>query len=193
MVREPTGVNEANQFHGPPQLQALESTTVEDVYRDYGAYVWRVTAAMNVPPSEREDVVHDVFLVVHRRLDEFDGRAAMTSWLYGITRGVVRNRRRGEARMRRKLEVLPTPPATRSPDEHAEQRRAAEVVRMFLARLDEDKRLVFELMEIQGMSAPEVAEALGIKLNTVYSRLRAARKRFDRHLTKVRKAGCLDG
>ena len=81
----------------------------------------------------------------------------------------------------RKLRAMPAPPPMPTDPVEALHRREAEaLVESFLATLDEDSRMVFVLVEIEGMTAPEVEVALGVKLNTVYSRLRRARAAFAR-------------
>lgn len=147
---------------------------VEKLYLEHAAFVWRVAARMGVSPHEREDLVQDVFIVVHRRYSTYEGRGAITSWLYGIVRGLVANRKRREGRRVRHLRAL-TPPASVDPTEGAD---AADAVGRFTAELTPAQRAVFELAEIEGMSGPEVAEALGANLNTIYTRLRAARRAF---------------
>lgn len=144
---------------------------------------------MGIPEHAVEDVMHEVFLVVHRRLGDYDGRVAMTTWLYQITRGVVSNHRRSRQREERRLRLVDPRPAP-APDPEAQTRRdqAAAFVRTFLQQLDTDKREVFELAELEGLPLPEVAQLVGINLNTAYSRLRAARLRFQRAVTRLRAA-----
>ena len=134
--------------------------------------------------------MHDVFIVVQRRLDEYDGRASMTTWLYHITRGVVSNYRRGKTREARRLEVVGQTPARRptDPEGMTAKKQAAQLVQIFLDGLDEDKRQVFELVDIEGMPVPEAAKICDIKLNTAYSRLRAARKLFSDAAHRMRAA-----
>jgi len=161
---------------------------LEEVYARHSSFVWRIVRRMGVPDSAVEDVMHEVFLVVHRRLPEYEeGRVAMTTWLYHLTRGVVSNHHRRIRREQRRLQLVDARPAP-SPDPEAHTRRgqAAAFVRSFLARLDPDKREVFELAELEGLPVPEVAESLGINLNTAYSRLRAARQRFARAVEQLR-------
>lgn len=160
------------------------SLTLADVYRAHAGFVWRVVRRMGVAESALEDVVHDVFLVVHRRLAEYDGRAAMTTWLYGIARGVAANHRRSNVRAERRLSVAPPPGASPDPEARAAQEQAAAFVRGFLDGLDEERRMLFALADIEGMKVPEIAEALGLNLNTAYSRLRATRELFQRALAE---------
>jgi RNA polymerase sigma-70 factor (ECF subfamily) len=144
---------------------------------------------MGVPDHGVEDVMHEVFLIVHRRLSEYDGRVAMTTWLYHLTRGVVSNQRRSRSREQRRL-ALVDPKPTAAPDPEAQVRRgqAAAFVRAFLEQLDPDKREVFELVDLDGLAVPEVAELVGVNLNTAYSRLRAARQLFQRAVDRIRAA-----
>ena len=183
-VRAPgptSGKRARSSGHEPPPR------TLEEVYQRYASYVWRIARRMGIPEAAVEDVMHEVFMVVHRRLPEFDGRVAMTTWLYHQTRGVVSNHRRGRRREQRRLELVDPKPSP-APDPEAETRRreAAEFVRGFLEGLDPDKREVFVLVELEGVAVPEVARMTGLKLNTAYSRLRAARLRFQEAVRRRR-------
>ncbi len=161
--------------------------TVAEVYEQHAELIWRVVRRMGIPDAVAEDVMHEVFLVVHRRLPEYDGRASMSTWLFHIARGVASNYKRGRARERARLEVVAPPSgALPDPEGDAERREAASFVRSFLAGLDPDKREVFELVEIEGMPVPEVAELLALNLNTAYSRLRLARQAFARAVETLR-------
>ncbi len=167
--------------------------TLAAVYREQLDFVDRSARHLGVPSAQVDDVVHDVFLVVHRRLADFDPSAGATlrSWLYGITRRVVMHHQRRARRMHARharfgaARELDGEAAAPSPDAAYERDEAARVVQRFLASLDEDKRQVFALIEIEGFTAPEAARALGVKLNTVYSRLRAARKRFEQTVARL--------
>jgi RNA polymerase sigma-70 factor, ECF subfamily len=156
-----------------------EPLTVADVYRTHADFVWRVVQRLGVPAAEAEDVVHEVFLVVQRRLGEFDGRGAITSWLYAIGRGVAANYRRGHARAARRIDRVDPPAPPRSPEEDAAHREAADVIESFLGQLDPETREIFELADIEGLTCPEVARALELDLNRVLARLKTARRRFN--------------
>ncbi len=148
---------------------------VERLYEEHHAFVWRVAGRFGVPVDEREDVVQDVFLVVYHGFARYEHRGAMTSWLFGITRGVSRNRVRRDQRRRRSLRALPDPEPSRDPEEV----EAVQLLERFLDTLASRHRVVFELSEIEGLTGPEIRDATGWKLNTVYTRLRAARRAFD--------------
>lgn len=173
---------------GPREAGAAQALGLAEVYRCHAGFVWRVLRRLGVADAALEDVVHDVFLVVHRKLPEYDGRAALTTWLFGVARGVASNHRRGLARAQRKLSAAPTPAGGPDPELRTEQAQLAEFVRGFLQGLEEDRRLLFELADIEGLKVPEIAEALGMNLNTAYARLRAIREQLSRALAE-REAG----
>ena len=148
------------------------------LYREHVDFVVQVVRQSGIGARDVEDVVHDVFLVVHRRIDEYDTRRPVRPWLYGIARNIVLDhKRRAWRKQRRQLRGLPMS-APEDPELHLQRSRAVGWVQQFMASLAEESRLVFALSEIEGMTAPEISRDLGIKLNTVYSRLRRARKRF---------------
>ena len=159
-------------------FEAAAPPTFDEVYAANVHFVWRIARAFGVPEAALEDAVQDVFVVVHRRLAEFEGRAAITTWLFAITRRVaLAHRRRDGARRTEPLDVEPAGGV----DTFATVSRAqaARQVAEVLDTLDEDKRIVFALVELEQMSVPEVARMLDLKLNTAYSRLRLARAAFE--------------
>lgn len=165
---------------GAPRLDPREGSapTLEQVYRDHADFVWRLLRNLGVADASRDDAFHEVFLVVHRRLGDYDGRASLPSWLFGIARNVALHHRRSHARHLRRLTVAPEPSAAPEPDEVVARREAREIVDRFLGTLGEEQRLVFVLAELEGLRVPEIAEQLGVNLNTLYSRLNSARRRF---------------
>ena len=171
----------------PGQPLVTERPSFETVYEENFDFVWRSLRRLGVPRSQVDDAVQEVFLVVHRRLDDFEGRSLVRTWLFGIAFRVARTLRR--TRGRREAEPLDdhevgcTAP---TPADRTEQAEAARLVYRLLERLDEDKRAVFILSELEEMTASEISEALGININTVYSRLRAARRGFEAALVRHR-------
>lgn len=97
-------------------------------------------------------------------MDTYDGRP-IRSWLWGISRRIAGSHNRTEGRAGRRLSVAPAPTESPRPDEVAERNEAIAFVDRFLRQLDEDKRAVFQLAEIEGVSAPEIGEILGVKLS----------------------------
>jgi RNA polymerase sigma-70 factor (ECF subfamily) len=159
------------------------SPAFEAVYAEYFSFVWRCLRALGVRLSSLDDATQDVFVVVHRRLPHFEGRSTMRTWLFGITRNVASNHRRSHARKGEKEaaeeDVAGDDPG---PQDVAQDRQAAEFIRGFLRNLDEPKRELFVLCLLEELSVPEAAEALGLPLNTAYTRLRRVRAEFRRAL-----------
>lgn len=161
---------------------ALSALTFPLLYAEHLDVVWRSLRGLGVGEANVEDAVQDVFLVVHRRLDSFEARSSFRTWLYSIVLHVARNHRRREHRKGGCASLDAAPEiADNAPGPH-EEASAAEALRQLarlLEGLDEAKRDVFVLAELEELSAPEIAETLGINVNTVYSRLRAARQAVE--------------
>lgn len=140
--------------------------------------VWRMLQRLRVPEADLADAVHDVFVVVHQKLTDYDPQRPLLAWLYGIAYRVACEDRR---RLRRtplaqgEVEMQDHGP---TPDEVLAARQAQEQVLRALETLDIEKRAVFVMHDASGLAMPEVAAALRIPLNTAYSRLRLARERF---------------
>lgn len=164
-------------------MASVEAPSLAGLYRAHADLVWRTLVRFGVPEHDAEDLVHEVFLVARRRLPEFDPRrAAPSSWLYGLSRGVAANWRRAERRAARRLELVERPSAPSDPEVELARGQAAALVDGFLATLEPAQREVFVLCDVEGVRAPEVAALLGVGVNQVYSRLRLARRRFVAHL-----------
>lgn len=162
--------------------------SLDDLYRAHADFVWRTVLRLGVPEAQAEDAVHEVFLVVRRKLADYRGDAAPTTWLYAIARGVCANLRRAHARAERRTRLAPVPAAAPDPEEAASRSHAATLVERFLATLSPEQREVFVLSDIEGLGGAEVASALRIPLGTAYSRLRLARKRLQAFLEGGRDA-----
>jgi RNA polymerase sigma-70 factor (ECF subfamily) len=174
----------------PVEPDAPVRESFEAVYRRHFAFTWRLLRSLGVPERDLADAAQDVFVVVHRKLDEFDFRCRVTTWLYGICLRVASGRRRlapnrheslGDA-----LEHTLEGQAAPSP-ELAEQRA---LLRRALDAMPTEQRAVFCLFELEGMTGEEIAELLDVNAATVHSRLRLARETFRRIVrrTRVREA-----
>ena len=174
---------EAPAAGGPEPLGDLAR-----IYEEHFDFVWRSARRLGVPQSAVDDVVQEVFIVVHRQLATFEGRSSMKTWLFGILRNLVLRQRRSWARRGREeiLEESAVIAGEAGADEQLAESQARRVLHALLAGLDDDKRAVFVLAELEQMSAPDIAEATGLKLNTVYSRLRLARAEMERALERHR-------
>ena len=165
----------------PPEFLA---ESLEQVYRQHFAFVWRTLRALGVPSSALDDAVQEVFLVVHRRGHDFQGRSSVKTWLFGIAARVAANFRRS-AKRRPTDSLSPELPADLpDPEQHAARAEATRLVEHFLSKLDDGPRAAFIACVLEELSVPEAAQALGVNANTLYSRLRTARLRFAAALAK---------
>ena len=164
-----------------------ELPAFDEVYGEHFPFVWRSVRRLGVNPSAVDDVVQEIFLVVHRRLAEFEARATMKTWLFGIVLRVVRQHRRTLRRKPAQLGGMANvdpevdrvhDESERGPHERAAEREAVQTLHAILDELEDEKREVFVLAELEQMNAPDISCALGIPVNTVYSRLRLARHAF---------------
>jgi RNA polymerase sigma-70 factor (ECF subfamily) len=167
------------------ESQALLPPDFDTVYEENVDFVWRNLRRLGVPDGHIEDACQDAFLVAYRRLGEFAGRSTIRTWLFAIALRVASEHRRKLRRTdgwdvppEQGIDEQAAPQPT--PLETAERREAAVLLEQFLAGLSEVLRPVFILAELEQMTAPEIGESLGLKVNTVYSRLRLARKAFER-------------
>jgi RNA polymerase sigma-70 factor (ECF subfamily) len=179
----------------PAPGRALGVPDFDTLYDDYADFVWRNARRLGVAPAALDDVMQDVFLVAHRRLADVSRPEALRAWMFSIVIRVVRDHRRTLRRKdpeQRSAMPLLDPeqlPDTRAgnPQAKAEQNDAVRLLYAMLGELDDAKREVFVLSELEEMTESEISEALGENANTVHSRLRAARKEFDQAVLRHRK------
>ncbi len=155
-----------------------------EVYDQCFDLAWRNLRRLGVPEAQVDDAVQEVFMIVHRRLGEFEGRASLRAWVCAIVTRVASDHRRT---LRRKspradasvdADTLPDEQA-RDPHDSAVREEGVRRLHRLLDELADDKRAVFVLAELEQLSAPEIAESLGENVNTIYARLRAARREFE--------------
>jgi RNA polymerase sigma-70 factor (ECF subfamily) len=176
--------------HAPPQEGTLPQT-FETVYEEFAPYVWRNARRLGVAPGAIEDVMQEVFLVVHRRLPEFEERTSVRAWLSAILIRVVRAYRRRSARERGSTEIEAdglADPRSPSPHESLERDEVLRELYTVLAAMNPERREALVLSELEDFTAPEIAHALGVNVNTVYWRLRTARREFEKLLFRRRAA-----
>jgi RNA polymerase sigma-70 factor (ECF subfamily) len=157
--------------------------TLAEIYHAHFYFVWRNARRLGVPEASLDDVVQDVFIVVHRRLGDFDARVQLRAWIFGILVRVVRGHRRTFQRKAARCVPLPhdTVVATDpTPSELAERSERIQVLEMLLGQLDENKAMLIVLSELEQWTLREIAEFMGSNTNTIYSRLCAAKRDFDK-------------
>jgi RNA polymerase sigma-70 factor (ECF subfamily) len=172
------------------RCRARDESAWKELYDAHFDFVFRVARRLGTPAEEAEDVVHDVFVVVYRKLDSFqEGR--LTTWLYRIAANVVsdRHRRRRVRTAFSKLGLWIGAAPEETPERIAERSSAQRAVERVLERMAPKKREVFALFELEGLSGDEIAERLGCPTNTVWTRLHHARKEF---IEIARRLGCLE-
>jgi RNA polymerase sigma-70 factor (ECF subfamily) len=159
-------------------------TNFVDLYKTYFDFVWSSARYLGVDEAEMDDVVQEIFITIHGRISTLQKPESLRSWIYGITRRVVctyhRTKRTALITTNTvRLEPEMLRPERTSPLQIVEQSEQTELLRILLNELDASKREIIQLAELHEMTAPEIAVAIDIPLNTVYSRLRAARQELE--------------
>lgn len=160
---------------------------LEAAYRAHFEHVWHTLRRFGVADRDLEDAAHEVFIIAHRRADSYDPDRPLRPWLSGIAWRVASDDRK-RARNRREYVGIIVEPASQqgsAPDQLAAASDRA-LVHSALAELPDDQRAVFVMHELDGFSMPEIHEALGSPLNTLYSRLRLARSKFRQAVLRLR-------
>lgn len=162
----------------PTPPVAAGHPTTSQVFAEHGPYVFRTLRYLGVPERDLPDVVQETFVVVHRKLPEFEARSSVRTWLYRICRRTASDYRR-KAHVRRESLREPAEELVHTATQPANAIEARQVLLRALDTLDDEKREVFVLAEIEGLTMTEVVEVMGCPLQTGYSRLTAARKRVE--------------
>lgn len=157
----------------PPDLRRI--------YDEYFGYVWKLAQRFGVPDRHIEDVVHDVFVVVHKQLAQYDSSRPIKPWLAGIAFRCASDfmRRAPQRREVPSSDDMDMEVSSANPEASAQAKQAHTLVHKALGSIDESRRSVFILHEFEQTPIPEIAEALSIPVNTAYSRLRLARADFE--------------
>jgi RNA polymerase sigma-70 factor (ECF subfamily) len=184
--------NAAAHLSEAPGTLPAAPLSFEAAYRTHAKTVARWALRLLGPDGDFEDVVHDVFLVVERRLPEFRNQARITTWLYEITVRVVQERRmrgrwwswitgrgpspsHGQAQGR---DLLPAEPGTSDPHALIESRERARRLYRLLEDVREPYRTTFILFELEGLSGDEIAAVMQTNPGTIWVRLSRARRLF---------------
>lgn len=149
----------------------------DEIYDRDLDYVWHTLRRFGVPPGDIQDAAHEVFLVLYRRWNELDRERPLQPWLFGVARRVA-------ADFRAKRHEDPTQIEPASPADPLAAKR--ELLRRAMDALDDDRRAVIILHDLEGHTGAEIAVLLDISVNTVHSRLRLARADL---VSAVRKLG----
>ena len=167
-----------------------EALSFETLFEDHVSQVFRVVRRLLGPgaaDADVDDVVQQVFVAAHRNLSQFRADSRISTWLYGIASRTVLTHLRAARRRRQMMARLEAHCATCRPTTGDLEREMEDELRLYevwhaLMKLSAKKRLVFILFEIEGRSAPEIAEIMGCREPTVRSRLHHARIELRRAL-----------
>jgi len=184
--RECSGVSPraASLSGGVESKETPDDASIQLFYREHQDFVWRNARRLGCADEWVDDAVQEVFLVAARRLGELDSEPNIRGWLFAIVVRVAQRMQRDRGRYRARLQRYSE---TRSSEHVASpegQRVAADQLRQLLGQLDEARRAIVILVELEGMTSAEVARVLSIPHGTVDSRLRAARKQLAELLTR---------
>jgi len=164
-------------------------TEFREVYKHYFSFVWSCTRRMGVDPSDVDDVVQEIFIVIHGKVATLEQPESLRSWIYGIVRRTASTYHRAKRAKLASVAAFSSEPEMQyphplSPLELAEQSDQVRLLWSLLAKLDPPKREAFVLAEFDDMTVPEIASAIDVPLNTVYSRLRTAKLEIEAALAK---------
>ena len=172
-----------------------EVSPFESLYRQYFDFVWSSVRRLGVSPDAVDDVVQEIFIVIHSRLHTLEKPEALRSWIYSVIRRTVSGYHRSRRTKDASVVVLAVEPDARAlprtPFDLVEQNDRVKLLFSLLEELNAPKREVFTMAELDELTVPEIAEILGIPLDTAYSRLRAARQAFEEAL--ARRSAPLEG
>jgi RNA polymerase sigma-70 factor, ECF subfamily len=165
---------------------ATTSSDTARVFREHAAYVWRVLRRLGVHESDVEDVCQEVFVIVHKKLGTFEGRSSLRTWIYGIAlRSAADYRKRSFRKNETVTETLPDVASSADQESEAAGRQARALLDRIVGELDDDKRAVFVLYEIEELPMSEVAAAIGCPVQTAYSRLHSARDLVEKAVKRL--------
>jgi RNA polymerase sigma-70 factor (ECF subfamily) len=147
------------------------------IFDEHARYIIRTLRHLGIKEADVDDVAQEVFVTVHRKLPEFEGRSKLRTWLYAICLRVASDHRRRAYVVRE--HITDSPPIDSGERTGAEPDASLEsraFVQELLDAVDDDKRAVLVLYEIEGLTMREVADVVGCPLQTAYSRLHAGRE-----------------
>lgn len=155
------------------------------LYRACFPSIWKTLGRLGVPSAQLDDVAQEVFLLIHRKLGELRDPARVRAWTTAFAVRAASDVRRQLRRRGTSEELSETLVAVSEADAGLTRREGLELLQQVLSKLSDELREVFVLVELEELSGPEVADALGLNLNTVYSRLRLARVAFNEEIAKL--------
>jgi RNA polymerase sigma-70 factor, ECF subfamily len=162
-----------------PPTTVASSLPIAALFKAHAPYLWRVLRRMGMGEADADDLCQEAFMVAHRNQASFRGESSERTWLYGICVRLASDHRK-KAHVRKEHAVASLPEVTVQAAQHdeLESQQARALLDKALAALDEDRRAVFVLYEIEDLSLQEIADCLHIPLQTAYSRLKSGRQQL---------------
>ena len=169
----------------------------ETVYRQHFRFVWNSARRLGIGIDAIDDVVQEVFIVIHRKIHAVENPDALRAWIYGIVRRTASSHRRkvrpGHLSTSGQPELEYLLEDARTPFDDAQKKADLQLLSRILSEMKEIKREIFTLVEIEEMQVNEAAAALDIPVNTAHSRLRLAREDFQKALEQWESSKGEDG
>ena len=167
----------------PSLAVTAKAPTLTEIHDSHADFVWRSLQRLGVPQADLEDALQEVFLVVHKRLKSFDHSSRITTWLFGIAlRVAAAQRRRAHRRYEQASDAVfeaTDASLAANPERGALLRERVSQFEWVLDKLGLERRAVFVMYEVEGISAVDIADMLELPVGTVYSRLSTARAEFS--------------
>ena len=180
-MEEPTSQKEREAPSASPTLP-----TFAEVYATEVAFVWRSLRRLGVRERDVPDACQETFLVAHKKFDSFTG-GSLRGWLFAIAARVASDHRK-KAHVRREVldHDMPEAGSDETMSSQIDRKRARTLLDEIMDKLDDEKRAVFILFELEQLPMAEVARMLDCPLQTAYSRLHAARESVQKDIARAK-------
>lgn len=176
----------------PPSVLEMrgvaEAVDFRTLFQREFSWVWNTLKRLGVRSVDLKDQCQEVFLTVHHLLPDYDPARPLRPWIFGIAYRVAGRYRTSRAK-HPVMEPVDLADDSPSADEELETKEARALVLQAMQAIELGRRAVFILAEIEERTVPEIADVLGIPLNTAYSRLRVAREEFKQAVTRIQLRG----
>jgi len=172
------------------RAQQGDRAALEELLSQQAPAIYRFSLRMCRNAADADDVLQDTLLSIARHLGDFAGRSSLSSWVFALTRSACSRRHRGmKNRPAQSLDAVANLPSTHpSPEEDAGKRQLTEALTEALDQIADPYREVLLLRDVEGLSAQEAAEALGVSVDALKSRLHRARQALREALQPVLQA-----
>jgi RNA polymerase sigma-70 factor (ECF subfamily) len=168
------------------RLANVEDPRFEALFSAELGWMWATLRRLGVRRADLEDVTHEVFLTVYRKLEAYDADRPLRPWLFAFAYRAASDYRRLARHREEPTDDVPELEAGGARgDDILQQKEESALIHAALARIDLDRRAVLVAHEIDGTPMKDVAASLGIPLHTAYSRLRVARAELTTAVKRI--------